>query len=356
MAGRADRGRDGSAGGGRTGLAALRKLSARPLSREAVETVRERDTARSGDRTDPDAGHPRRVPVLTAIALTATLLGTLTRLSGSGVFDALRRDPTELDHGQLWRLLTPVLVQGDHSLIAIVGVFVLCAVIGVAGEWLLPRSEWLLLYLFGALAGHGIGETFQPHQSGTSVAFAGILGGLGARILLDHGPQLKFWRMRFAALIPLAILDTALRDIHGSSSASRSAPRSSSAGAPLPNRALRLWRPRVAARRLTRLWRQTGYSSLATDDVSCGLLARRNARRDARGCHHRDGKRERPARRLGDRFVRAVTARPELAAEVKALLPDEFIDELLAGAKTEEEIAGRGGLLGQLTNRVQLAT
>ena len=48
-----------------------------------------------------------------------------------------------------------------------------------------------------------------------SVAFAGILGGIGARVLLDHDPRLKFWRVRFAVLIPLAILDTALRDIHG---------------------------------------------------------------------------------------------------------------------------------------------
>ena len=44
--------------------------------------------------------------------------------------------------------------------------------------------------------------------------------------------------------------------------------------------------------------------------------------------------------------------RPELAAEVKALLPDELIDELLAGARTEEEIAGQGGLLAQLTKRL----
>jgi putative transposase len=44
--------------------------------------------------------------------------------------------------------------------------------------------------------------------------------------------------------------------------------------------------------------------------------------------------------------------RPELAAEVKALLPDELIDELLAGARTEEEITGSGGLLGQLTKRL----
>jgi hypothetical protein len=34
--------------------------------------------------------------------------------------------------------------------------------------------------------------------------------------------------------------------------------------------------------------------------------------------------------------------RPELAAELKALLPDELLDELLAGARTEEEITGPG--------------
>ena len=43
---------------------------------------------------------------------------------------------------------------------------------------------------------------------------------------------------------------------------------------------------------------------------------------------------------------RATSDRPELAEEVKALLPDELIDELLAGARTEEEIAGPGGLAG----------
>src|SRR6516165_6133758 len=33
-------------------------------------------------------------------------------------------------------------------------------------------------------------------------------------------------------------------------------------------------------------------------------------------------------------------------------LPDALIDELLAGAKTEEEIAGPGGLLAALTKRL----
>jgi putative transposase len=33
-------------------------------------------------------------------------------------------------------------------------------------------------------------------------------------------------------------------------------------------------------------------------------------------------------------------------------LPDELVDELLAGAKSEEEIVGPGGLLSQLTKRL----
>jgi putative transposase len=43
---------------------------------------------------------------------------------------------------------------------------------------------------------------------------------------------------------------------------------------------------------------------------------------------------------------------PELGDRVRELLPDGVIDELLAGATTEEQITGQGGLLGQLTKRL----
>ena len=42
----------------------------------------------------------------------------------------------------------------------------------------------------------------------------------------------------------------------------------------------------------------------------------------------------------------------ELPDEVRDRLADEVIDELLAGARTEEEIVGPGGLLAQLTKRL----
>jgi putative transposase len=41
-----------------------------------------------------------------------------------------------------------------------------------------------------------------------------------------------------------------------------------------------------------------------------------------------------------------------VADEMRERLPDEIVDELLAGAKTEEEIVGPGGLLAQLTKRL----
>jgi hypothetical protein len=38
--------------------------------------------------------------------------------------------------------------------------------------------------------------------------------------------------------------------------------------------------------------------------------------------------------------------------DVRRKLPDELVDELLAGASSEEKIVGPGGLLGQLTKRL----
>jgi putative transposase len=58
----------------------------------------------------------------------------------------------------------------------------------------------------------------------------------------------------------------------------------------------------------------------------------------------------RAQRRAG--ALRGSDPSPELGDRVKELLPDGVIDELLAGARTEEEITGPSGLLGQLTRRL----
>ena len=38
--------------------------------------------------------------------------------------------------------------------------------------------------------------------------------------------------------------------------------------------------------------------------------------------------------------------------DLRRKLPDDVVDELLAGARTEEEIAGPGGVLSRLTKRL----
>src|SRR3954454_7997884 len=52
------------------------------------------------------------------------------------------------------------------------------------------------------------------------------------------------------------------------------------------------------------------------------------------------------------RRARGAVAGAELPAAVRDRLSDELIDELLAGARTEEEIVGPGGLLADLTRRL----
>jgi hypothetical protein len=42
----------------------------------------------------------------------------------------------------------------------------------------------------------------------------------------------------------------------------------------------------------------------------------------------------------------------DLPRDVRELLPDDVVDELLAGARGEEEVVGPGGLLSQLTKRL----
>src|SRR6266851_8938967 len=55
----------------------------------------------------------------------------------------------------------------------------------------------------------------------------------------------------------------------------------------------------------------------------------------------------------GGRVQRPAGGEPlELLEAIRDRLADEVIDELLGGARTEEEIVGRGGVLAQLTKRL----
>src|SRR5436305_3886045 len=63
-----------------------------------------------------------------------------------------------------------------------------------------------------------------------------------------------------------------------------------------------------------------------------------------------------PELRVGESLLAGVSEPAgmleRLPDEMRQKLPDELVDELLAGAVTEEEIVGPGGLLSQLTKRL----
>jgi hypothetical protein len=133
----------------------------------------------------------RRLPILTLATLGPTALLTSTRLFTDGPLDALRRDPSALGHDQVWRLVSPILVQSDKGITSVVLVFAVCAAIGIYAERFFSPGRWLTLYLVGALSGHSLGEAFQPLEGGISVAFVGILGGLAAYSLLNVDEDLQ---------------------------------------------------------------------------------------------------------------------------------------------------------------------
>ena len=151
------------------------------------------------------------------LVLSPTLLLTAWATVEPALFSALRRDPEALAAGQLWRLLSPVLVQADAlqpgGWWRTLAVWLLVAAALVASERAFGAGRTLGLYALGALVGHAVGERWQPYGSGCSVAGCAVLGALALRLLQRAPvPQLKL-----GALIVLALgaVGTLWRDIHG---------------------------------------------------------------------------------------------------------------------------------------------
>ena len=153
---------------------------------------------------------------LASIAVFPTLLLTLAARFYPAVFSSLRRDPDALVHGEVWRLLSPVLVQADvlepDGWWRALAVLVLVAAILSVAERRFGASRSLILYALGALVGHGVGELWQPYGAGCSVAGCGVLGGAAVWLLSARPPQVK---VGAALVVAAAIAATWLEDIHG---------------------------------------------------------------------------------------------------------------------------------------------
>jgi rhomboid protease GluP len=151
------------------------------------------------------------------LVLCPTILLTAGAAREPAVFLALRRDPQALAAGQLWRLLSPVLVQADAlepgGWWRTGAVWLLVAAALAAGERVFGFGRTLGLYGLGALVGHGVGLLWQPYSAGCSVAGCGVLGALALWVLL----RARVLQLKLGASLVLAlgVVTTLLRDIHG---------------------------------------------------------------------------------------------------------------------------------------------
>lgn len=132
-------------------------------------------------------------------------------LGFTGLFLAVRRDPEALMAGQVWRLISPVLVQPD-PLPQVIRLAAMAVLVGVVAERTFGTGRFLVLLAAGAVAGHSIGELWQPYSGGVSVAFCGPIGALAVYVLITRT------RRHFvlaAAFLVGAVVLSVIADIHG---------------------------------------------------------------------------------------------------------------------------------------------
>jgi membrane associated rhomboid family serine protease len=158
-----------------------------------------------------DGSRPRLVWVVFAVTAVITALGYLVP-----AFDhALTRDEGFF-HGQVWRLVTPILLNPEGvGQLVINGVGLI--VFGPLAERVFGPVRWAVLYLLGGLVGEVYSYAEHYYSAGSSVAIAGLLGGLAGWVI-SGAAELPLPARLGACVAPLGGIALAvLGDNHGTS-------------------------------------------------------------------------------------------------------------------------------------------
>lgn len=155
-----------------------------------------------------------RLPWLTVSVLVLTTVITAAQLVWPEVLPTLRRQPSMVADGEVWRFVTAWFVH-DSGARQIAFNLAALAIVGTFVELVLGRAIWVLTYAASGLAGEIAGLFWQPIGAGNSVAVCGLIGALASwQLRRPNIPILA--RLVFPVVcFGGALLLIANQDIHG---------------------------------------------------------------------------------------------------------------------------------------------
>lgn len=153
-------------------------------------------------------------PLSTVVILVVTTGITALQFLNDEVLPSLERHPGDLQHWRLWKLFTPLFVQGDgwDGMLFNTLAFLFVA---FTAERVYGRRRMLLMYFIPGLIGQLFGFWWTDHGAGNSVAIAGLIGGFWVvELVYTHrlpsiAPQLAW------VGIGTAVVLTLLGEMHG---------------------------------------------------------------------------------------------------------------------------------------------
>jgi hypothetical protein len=134
-----------------------------------------------------DEPRARRLPVLTAVAVAVATVAAVMQYTVPDAVPLLERDPDGLRHGEVWRLVTPLLVQtlGWYQVVANLASL---ALVGAVAEWVMGRWRWLASLAAGTAGGQIAAYAWHEPGGGSSIAICGLAGGLVVTLLARRSP------------------------------------------------------------------------------------------------------------------------------------------------------------------------
>jgi rhomboid protease GluP len=170
-------------------------------------------TAFAASRVRPLAAPARaKWPWATTIALIIVGIPTLAQFTVAPMLlENLERNWTLIARGQVWRLLTSLVVQ-DGGLVGAIFNLVALAAIGVAAEFVWGAKRWTTIALAAGLGAQFWGKIVQPVGGGNSVAVFGLAASVAVLAVLQGAGMQRL--LGLFSLLGAAVL-LAVGDIHG---------------------------------------------------------------------------------------------------------------------------------------------